>query len=88
MLFRSHDRAIRRLSEGKGNVIRQAEMLRELGARVSQPLPESLIVRSQEDPVDEEIGTLAATSVNLGGVLVSSTEAAKQNGPGSQNALV
>ena len=84
----SHDRAIRRLSEGKGNVIRQAEMLRELGARVSQPLPESLIVRSQEDPVDEEIGTLAATSVNLGGVLVSSTEAAKQNGPGSQNALV
>lgn len=83
----SHDRAIRRLSEGKGNVIRQAEMLRELGARVSQPLPESLLTRSREDAADEDPGTLDATSVNLGGVLVSSTEAARQSGPGSQNAL-
>lgn len=83
----SHDRAVRRLSEGKGNVIRQAEMLRELGARVSQPLPESLIVRSQEDANEEEIGTLGATSVKLGGVLVSSTEAARQSGPGSQNGV-
>ena len=83
----SHDRAVRRLSEGKGNVIRQAEMLRELGARVSQPIPESLIVRSQEDSNDEEIGTLAATSAKFGGVLVSSTEAARQSGPGSQNGV-
>jgi len=81
----SHDKAIRRLSEGKGNVIRQAEMLRELGARVSQPLPESLLSRSAQAQEDEHPTTLDATSVNFGGVLVSSAVAARQSGPGSQN---
>jgi DNA recombination protein RmuC len=83
----SHDRAVRRLSEGKGNVIRQAEMLRELGARVSQPLPESLVVRSLEETGDEDSDTIGATSANFGSVLVSSTEAARQSGPGSQNGV-
>lgn len=81
----SHDRAIRRLSEGKGNVIRQAEMLRELGARVSQPLPESLLSRSAEDQTNEFAVSSEATSVNFGGVLVSSAAAVRQRGPGSQN---
>ncbi len=49
----SHERAMRRLSEGKGNVIRQAEMLREMGARVTQPLPESLVSRSSDAQEDE-----------------------------------
>jgi DNA recombination protein RmuC len=81
----SHDRAIRRLSEGKGNVIRQAEMLRELGARVSQPLPESLLSRSDEDQTNEFAVSSGTTSVNFGGVLVSSAGAGRQSGPGSQN---
>jgi DNA recombination protein RmuC len=32
-----------RLKEGKGNLVRQAEQLRELGAKIAKPLPQSLL---------------------------------------------
>ncbi|MDZ7773871.1 MAG: DNA recombination protein RmuC [Balneolaceae bacterium] len=38
----SYDQAMTRLSAGHGNVIRQVEMLRELGAKASKKLPEHL----------------------------------------------
>lgn len=38
----SYDEAMGRLSEGRGNVIRQVEMLRELGAKSSKSLPGDL----------------------------------------------
>lgn len=38
----SYDEAMGRLSEGRGNVIRQVEMLRELGAKASKNLPGNL----------------------------------------------
>lgn len=38
----SYDEAMTRLSTGSGNVIRQVEMLRELGAKTSKQLPENL----------------------------------------------
>lgn len=38
---KSYDEAMSRLSEGSGNLIRQAEMLRELGAKASKKLPPS-----------------------------------------------
>ena len=37
---RSYDEAMNRLSEGSGNLIRQTEMLRELGAKASKKLPD------------------------------------------------
>ena len=37
---KSYDDALNRLSEGSGNLVRQAEMLRELGAKTSKKLPE------------------------------------------------
>ena len=38
----SYDEAMGRLSEGRGNVIRQVEMLRELGAKSSKSMPPEL----------------------------------------------
>ena len=38
----SYDEAMTRLSTGSGNVIRQVEMLRELGAKTSKQIPENL----------------------------------------------
>ncbi|TVQ64531.1 MAG: DNA recombination protein RmuC [Balneolaceae bacterium] len=39
---KSYDVAMSRLSEGSGNLVRQAEMLRELGAKASKKLPPAL----------------------------------------------
>jgi DNA recombination protein RmuC len=41
--------ARRKLAEGRGNVIRQAEMLRELGIRPSRQLPRSLVEAALDD---------------------------------------
>jgi len=47
----SFDIAYRKLSTGQGNVIRQAEMLRELGVRPSKSLPADLVEVSREEPL-------------------------------------
>ena len=39
---KSYDEALNRLSEGSGSLVRQAEMLRELGAKASKKLPGNL----------------------------------------------
>lgn len=39
---KSYDEAMNRLSTGSGNLVRQAEMLRELGAKASKKLPDNL----------------------------------------------
>lgn len=41
--------AKRKLSSGKGNVLRQAEMLRDLGVKPSKSLPEHLLDQSDEE---------------------------------------
>ena len=48
----SYDEAHKRLATGQGNVIRQAEMLRELGVKATKKLPKPL--------VDETSGELSA----------------------------
>ncbi len=40
-----------KLSEGKGNVIRQAELLKELGVQPSKRLPATLVDRAMEEPL-------------------------------------
>lgn len=42
---KSYDEAMSRLSEGSGNLVRQTEMLRELGAKASKKLPDTMIGR-------------------------------------------
>jgi DNA recombination protein RmuC len=42
----SYERAMGRLCNGRGNLIAQAEQLRELGVEVHKPLPESILSRA------------------------------------------
>ncbi|MEX0994719.1 MAG: DNA recombination protein RmuC [Balneolaceae bacterium] len=50
---KSYDQAMGRLSSGQGNVVRQVEMLRELGAKVSKQIPED-VVEDDRDRVEEQ----------------------------------
>ncbi len=45
----SYDEAMGRLSTGQGNVIRQVEKLRELGAKSSKKIPDDLIKNDREE---------------------------------------
>jgi DNA recombination protein RmuC len=49
----SYDDALNKLSRGRGNVIRQAEMLRKLGVQPTKPLPTALVLGALEDPLGE-----------------------------------
>ena len=44
---RVHDDAVAKLSTGQGNVLRQVQMLKTLGAKTSKVLPETLLVRDE-----------------------------------------
>jgi len=46
---KSHEAAIRQLSEGPGNVIRQVEMMRDLGVKPDKSLPEDLLKIAMPD---------------------------------------
>ncbi|MFA6232163.1 MAG: DNA recombination protein RmuC [Rhodanobacter sp.] len=50
----SYGDAKRKLSSGKGNVLRQAEMLRDLGVKPSKSLPEHLL----DEPDDEQMAPI------------------------------
>lgn len=50
----SYDQAMGRLSEGHGNVIRQVEMLKELGAKSTKSLPAELTDRPQLQDGEQE----------------------------------
>jgi DNA recombination protein RmuC len=47
---KSHTDAFDLLSSGNGNLIRQAEMLRELGVKASRTLPGTLVDKSKQEP--------------------------------------
>jgi DNA recombination protein RmuC len=49
----SYDEALGRLSSGSGNLVRQAEMLRKLGARTSKQLPEKYAEISGAEESDD-----------------------------------
>lgn len=53
---RAHGAAVARLSRGPGNVVRQAEMLRELGARTTRSIA---LVHDAEDAPDDMPETAA-----------------------------
>jgi DNA recombination protein RmuC len=46
-----YNEARKKLSEGSGNVIRQAEMLKKLGVQPSKHLPATLVERALEEPL-------------------------------------
>lgn len=56
---KTYDQAHKRLATGRGNVIRQAEMLKELGVRPSKQLPQALVDEASTDiSVEEELTSL------------------------------
>jgi DNA recombination protein RmuC len=44
-----YDQALAKLASGRGNLIRQAELLRDLGIKPSKSLPENLLERSRDE---------------------------------------
>lgn len=46
------DEAFKKLATGKGNAIRQAEMLRSLGVKSSKRLPNQLVEMARQDPLE------------------------------------
>ncbi|MBX2972915.1 MAG: DNA recombination protein RmuC [Flavobacteriales bacterium] len=48
----SYEKAIGKLSEGPGNLVRQVEMLKELGAKTNKTLHAKLLERALEQPAD------------------------------------
>ncbi|MDR9414896.1 MAG: DNA recombination protein RmuC [Gracilimonas sp.] len=50
----SYDEAMNRLSTGAGNLVRQAEMIRKLGAKASKKLPDDLTDEFEDELLEEE----------------------------------
>ncbi|MFZ0885139.1 MAG: DNA recombination protein RmuC, partial [Candidatus Acidiferrales bacterium] len=50
-----YDDALAKLCDGRGNVIRQAEMLKDLGVRPAKDLPSDLLERSSAEPIPIEV---------------------------------
>lgn len=48
----SYEKAVGKLSEGPGNLVRQVEMLKELGAKTNKTLHAKLLERALEQPTD------------------------------------
>jgi len=45
----NYDKAMNKLTDGRGNLIGRAEKIKELGAKASKSLPPAIINRSKED---------------------------------------
>jgi DNA recombination protein RmuC len=52
---KAYDGAYSKLSSGRGNVIRQAEMLKELGVKPAKHLPKNLVDSAMDGPVADNI---------------------------------
>ncbi len=48
----SYEKALGKLSEGPGNLVRQVEMLKEFGAKTNKGLHPKLLERSLDVPTD------------------------------------
>lgn len=56
---KSYDGAFAKLKTGRGNLIRQAELLRALGVKPTKDLPQGLVEEAQQEDLDLEIPTAA-----------------------------
>ncbi len=51
----SHDEAFKKLSSGRGNIVRQVDQLQKMGAKTSKALPDSLTELLDGDDLDDQI---------------------------------
>src|SRR5439155_3450080 len=80
----SYDSAHKRLATGKGNVIRQAEMLRDLGVKPNKALPSPLVeVASSHDDIIV-VGELAALAAANTAHSLPSDDSSTQEAPNPQ----
>jgi DNA recombination protein RmuC len=56
---KAYDGAYGKFAGGRGNVIRQAEMLKELGVKPAKQLPQKLVELSQDEPLADTFGLLS-----------------------------
>ena len=47
---RTYESAFGKIARGKGNLVRQVEQFRELGAKVKKPLPRPVVEEAEQDP--------------------------------------
>ncbi|WP_228768030.1 DNA recombination protein RmuC [Limnohabitans sp. DM1] len=72
----SYDDAHKRLTTGKGNVIRQAEMLRELGVKATKKLPSELVEIARGELTSVEELAAIAEGIELSQEVTNSDEQA------------
>ena len=60
----SYDEAFRKLSTGRGNLIRQAEMLKELGVAPTRPLQQDLLDRAVDEQALPEMKKTATANAD------------------------
>ncbi len=65
---RTYDDALGKLSTGSGNLVRQTEMLKALGAKTSKALPPELVADAQAGDGDASMVKLAADNVPVDSV--------------------
>lgn len=70
----SYDDAHKRLSTGKGNVIRQAEMLRELGVKSTKKLPPEMVEIARGELTSAEELAALTNSIELGEEVPNTSE--------------
>ena len=63
---RTYDDALGKLSTGSGNLVRQTEMLKELGAKTSKALPLELAADAQAGDGDASVVNMGAAMVPIG----------------------
>ena len=59
---KAYDQAHNKFSLGRGNVIRQAELLREMGVKPSKTLPANLVEAASTDMTSDIAGLADSTS--------------------------
>ncbi|MGA2667434.1 MAG: DNA recombination protein RmuC [Ignavibacteria bacterium] len=50
----NYDKAMNKLAEGRGNLVRRVENIKQLGAKSTKSLPDSLLNRSEDDAGEEK----------------------------------
>jgi DNA recombination protein RmuC len=58
----SFELALKRLADGKGNLVRQADQIRQLGAKVSKRFPAGVLEGPGEEEMQETVESVTAAS--------------------------
>lgn len=83
----SFDGAFRKLTSNKGNVIRQAEMLRDLGVKPGKAMPSAVLDRSTAEDELGVVGQLAALVSSSGSLHLATSDGTQVAGVETERSL-